>query len=149
MNVGHPSNLARIVAIYGGVMDELGNILKTPDLSKMRRDLFAVSVTDEETRKTIDEAHRKYNLLLEPHGAIAWKGIKEYFVINKGTKPGKPLCISLETAHPAKFPEELELILNIKPPLPSSLESLENIAENYVPMDNNYDLLKNFILKSY
>src|SRR5664280_1541852 len=108
MNVGHPSNLARIVAIYGGVMDELGNILKTPDLSKMRKDLFAVSVTDEETRKTIDEAYRKYNLLLEPHGAIAWKGIKDYSALNKGTNPGKPLCISLETAHPAKFPAELE-----------------------------------------
>ena len=149
MNVGHPSNLARIVAIYGGVMDELGNILKTPDLSKMRRDLFAVSVTDEETRKTIDEAYRKYNLLLEPHGAIAWKGMKDYSVQDKGTKPGKPLCISLETAHPAKFPAELEQILNFKPLLPSSLESLEHLAENYVSMDNNYDLLKNFILKFY
>ena len=149
MNVGHPSNLARIVAIYGGVMDELGNILKTPDLGKMRKDLFAVSVTDEETRKTIDEAYRKYNLLLEPHGAIAWKGIKDYSALNKGTNPGKPLCISLETAHPAKFPAELEKILNFKPPLPASLESLEHLAENYVSMDNNYDLLKNFILKFY
>jgi threonine synthase len=115
----------------------------------MRRDLFAVSVTDEETRKTIDEAYRKYNLLLEPHGAIAWKGMKDYSVQDKGTKPGKPLCISLETAHPAKFPAELEQILNFKPLLPSSLESLEHLAENYVSMDNNYDLLKNFILKFY
>lgn len=149
MNVGHPSNLARIVAIYGGVMDELGNITKTPDLSKMRKDLFAVSVTDEETRRTIDEAYQKYNLLLEPHGAIAWKGMKIYSVLKKGTKPGKPLCISLETAHPAKFSAELEQILNIKPPLPASLESLEQMAENYVSMDNDYDLLKNFILKFY
>ena len=44
----------------------------------MRKDLFAVSVTDEETRETIAEIYRKYNILLEPHGAIAWKGIKEY-----------------------------------------------------------------------
>jgi threonine synthase len=112
MNVGHPSNLSRIVAIYGGVMNELGNIIKTPDLSKMRKDLFAVSVTDEETRNTIDEAYREYNLLLEPHGAIAWKGMKDYSELNKGPNLGKPLCISLETAHPAKFPAELQQILN-------------------------------------
>ncbi|HSN50353.1 MAG TPA: threonine synthase, partial [Bacteroidales bacterium] len=73
MNVGHPSNLARVVAFYDGVMDEAGNILKAPDLLKMRDDLFAVSVTDEETRTTIEEAYRKYNLLLEPHGAVAWR----------------------------------------------------------------------------
>ena len=149
MNVGHPSNLARIVAFYGGVMDELGNITKSPDLSKMRKDLFAISVTDEETRKTIDEAYRKYNLLLEPHGAIAWKGMKDYSIQNQDIKPGKPLSISLETAHPAKFPEELEQILNIRPPLPASLEKLEHMTENYISIDNNYDLLKNFILKFY
>lgn len=147
MNVGHPSNLSRIVAIYGGVMDENGNIIKTPDIDKMRKNLFAVSVTDEETRNTIDEAYRKYNLLLEPHGAIAWKGLKDYLAINKDTLPGKPLSISLETAHPAKFPSELEQILNIKPSLPASLTSLGQLDEQYVSMDNNYELLKNFILK--
>jgi threonine synthase len=149
MNVGHPSNLARIVAIYGGVMDESGNITKMPDLNQMREDFFAISVTDEETKNTIDEVYRKYNLLLEPHGAIAWKGMKEYSILNKSFMRGKPLCISLETAHPAKFPAELEKILNIKPPLPASLAGLEQMQENFFSLDNNYNSLKDFIFKYY
>ncbi len=145
MNVGHPSNLARIVAFYGGTMDETGNISNPPDLDQMRRDLFAVSVTDAETRKTIAEAHRKYNLLLEPHGAIAWKGIKEYSSQNKFK--GKPLYIAIETAHPAKFPEEMIRILKFSPDLPSSLTGLEQKTENFFSIENSYNSLKEFILK--
>jgi threonine synthase len=149
MNVGHPSNLARIVAFYGGVMDESGNIITTPDLTQMREDLFAISVTDAETKSTIDEVYRKYNLLLEPHGAIAWKGIMEYSGSYKKSMPGKSLCISLETAHPGKFPEELRQILNTDPPLPASLVGLEQKPEHYFSLENNYTLLKDFILKYY
>ena len=149
MNVGHPSNLARIVALYGGVMDETGNISKIPDISRMREDLFAVSVTDEETKITIEEVYRRYGLLLEPHGAVAWKGTKVYSVLNKNPKPGKPLYISLETAHPAKFPEKIRQILNFEPPLPVSMAGLEQMPEKYFSMDNSYGLLKDFILKNY
>ena len=149
MNVGHPSNLARIVSFYNGTMDEAGNILTPPDLLKMREDLFAVSVTDEETRNTIEDAYRKYNLLLEPHGAIAWRGIREYSNLNRDSITGKPLFISLETAHPAKFSDEIRQILNFEPELPVSLESLENKPEQFYPMENSYGSLKDFILKNY
>jgi threonine synthase len=149
MNVGHPSNLARIIAFYGGVMDESGNIIKAPDLDKMREDLFAVSINDEVTKRVIDEEYRKYNIILEPHGAIAWEGLKEYSVINKSTMTGKPLCISLETAHPAKFPGELREILNMDPELPASLMGLEQKHEHHISMENNYSSLKDFILKHY
>jgi threonine synthase len=149
MNVGHPSNLARIVALYGGVMDETGNVSKIPDISGMREDLVAVSVTDDETKITIKEIYRKYGILLEPHGAVAWKGTKVYSELNKNPKPGKPLCISLETAHPAKFPEEIRQILNFEPPLPDSMAGLEQMPEKYFSMDNSYGLLKDFIIKNY
>jgi threonine synthase len=149
MNVGHPSNLARIIAFYGGVMDESGKIINTPDLKQMREDFFAVSVSDEETRNTIGEVYRKYNILLEPHGAVAWKGVKEYFRLNKDSISGKQLCISLETAHPAKFPEELRQIINGDPLLPASLAGLEQKSEHYVSLENNYELFKDFILKYY
>jgi threonine synthase len=115
----------------------------------MREDLFAISVTDEETKSTIDEVFKKYNLLLEPHGAIAWKGIKEYSGLHKKSMPGKPLCISLETAHPGKFPEQLRQILNIDPPMPVSLIGLENKLEHYFSLENSYTLLKDFLLKYY
>ena len=52
MNVGHPSNLARLVMVYGGRMDETGKIHELPDLAAMRRDLFSSSVSDERTRMT-------------------------------------------------------------------------------------------------
>jgi threonine synthase len=149
MNVGHPSNLARIVALYGGVMNETGTIVKQPDMDQMREDLFAVSVTDEETRNTIGETYRKYNFLLEPHGAIAWKGLKEYSGINRRSETGKSLFIVLETAHPAKFPQELQQILNIEPPLPVSLSGLEAKREDFISMENNYGLLREFILKFF
>ena len=149
MNVGHPSNLARIVALYDGIMDETGNIIKVPDLKRMREDLFAVSVTDEETRAAIADIYHQYNILLEPHGAIAWQGIKEYCRFNKNCNPKKQLCISLETAHPAKFPEELREIINVDPPLPDSLIGLADKTENYFNLENNYGTLKDFILKYY
>lgn len=149
MNVGHPSNLARIIAFYNGVMDESGRITKAPDLKQMREDFFAVSVTDEETRDILGEVYRKYNILLEPHGAVAWKGVREYFRSDKVSKSGKQLCIALETAHPAKFPDELRQIINVDPLLPASLIGLEQKPENYVSMENNYELLKNFILNNY
>ena len=149
MNVGHPSNLARIVAFYGGIMNETGTIIKQPDMDQMREDLFAVSVTDEETRRTIGETYKKYNFLLEPHGAIAWKGLKEYSGINKRSVTGKSLSIALETAHPAKFPGEIRNILNIEPPFPESLAGLEHKQENYISLENSYGLLKDFIIKNY
>ncbi|MEI8225399.1 MAG: threonine synthase [Bacteroidota bacterium] len=149
MNVGHPSNLARIVALYRGIMDETGNIIKVPDLKKMREDLFAVSVTDEETRATIADIYKQYNILLEPHGAIAWHGINEYFRFNKNINSEKQLCISLETAHPAKFPEEIRQIINVDPPLPASLIGIAEKTEKYFSLENNYEMLKDFILKHY
>src|SRR6516162_4941115 len=53
MNVGHPSNLARLVAVYGGQMDETGRISKQPDLAAMRSDIFSTSVSDDRTRRAI------------------------------------------------------------------------------------------------
>ena len=56
MNVGHASNLARLLAVYGGQMDETGKIHKAPDLAAMRRDLFSSAVSDERTRQALRHA---------------------------------------------------------------------------------------------
>ncbi len=148
MNVGHPSNLARIIDIYGGTMDESGNILKSPDINSMRNDLFGVSVSDETTRATIADTYKKYNILLEPHGAIAWKGIEEYSGSVLNSKSENQLYVSLETAHPAKFPDELIKILNVVPPLPLSLNGIAEETESYVSLENNYEVLKDFIINA-
>jgi threonine synthase len=147
MNVGHPSNLARIVALYGGRMNEAGLIIEEPDLKRMRSDLYAISVSDPETREVIAEIYRKYNIILEPHGAIAWKAINEYS--GSESSDSDQLFISLETAHPAKFSEEIQKTIKINPPLPPSLKDIENKPERYVAMDNDFNKLKSFILDNY
>ena len=63
MNVGHPSNLARLVAVYGGQMDETGKIHQQPDLAAMRRDLFSTSISDERTVAGVHEVWNKFQLL--------------------------------------------------------------------------------------
>ncbi len=147
MNVGHPSNLARIVALYNGMMNEAGIIQRQPDMKRMRNELFGVSVSDDQTRGTIADLFNDYGVMLEPHGAIAWQGLKEYLSENELKDAGERLYIALETAHPAKFPEELRKIIKTDPLLPDSLAGIEEKSENYIALDNNYDMLRDFILK--
>jgi threonine synthase len=74
MNVGHPSNLARLVDAYGGRMDETGKLLEPPDMARLRRDVYAVSISEDETRATIRDAWSRHRALLEPHGAVGGRG---------------------------------------------------------------------------
>lgn len=144
MNVGHPSNLPRLVALYGGVMDEQGNISRPPDLSAMRRDLFALSVTDAQTRQTIVDTYRRHGVILEPHGAVAWWALNSYWEENRPA-----LAVSIETAHPAKFPEEINRLLGIEPEPPPSLAGLDTRPEYYQIAPNDYNWFKGFLLKEF
>ena len=136
MNVGHPSNLARLVDAYGGWMDETGALREVPDLDRLRRDFFAVSVSDDETRATIREAWRRYAVLLEPHGAVGWAGLRRFLA--DPAAPADPLAVSIETAHPAKFPEEIQSLLGIEPELPPSLTGIESKPEQYGHLTTDY-----------
>ncbi|MBU1101484.1 MAG: threonine synthase [Bacteroidetes bacterium] len=147
MNVGHPSNLARLVALYGGVMNEKGDVSKLPDLNKMRNDIYALSVTDTETKEMIVEAKDKHDLLLEPHGAVGWKGLMDY--VKAESIADDQLCVSLETAHPAKFPEMIIELLGFDPELPNSLKGLEDKEESFDKMSHNYNEFKEYLKKKY
>jgi threonine synthase len=147
MNVGHPSNLARIIELYGGKMDEKGNILKLPELEMMRKDLFAVSISDVETKKGIRSFYDLYGKILEPHGAVAWIGLQEYLKVS--TDSDYSAAVSLETAHPAKFREEIKSIIDKEPDLPDSLLKIEAGTEEYISLENYYETLKNFIIKNH
>ena len=149
MNVGHPSNLARLVALYGGVMDEKGVILKPADMELMRNELFSVSISDVLTRRTITEAYKNHGLLLEPHGAVGWAGLQEFMKQNPGFNSPGQLCISLETAHPAKFPEEIHRLIGVDPPLPASLAGLDRKPEVFEDIPNGYTDFKNYLLTQY
>lgn len=141
MNVGHPSNLARLFCLYGGQMDETGRVSKQPDLIAMHKDLYAVSITDDVTRQTIKEAYSQYGVLLEPHGAVAWAGLVRYLNECGDWSP----CISLETADPAKFPEEIVRLTGINPALPQVMARLDELEEHFEKMKGNYATLKNYL----
>jgi threonine synthase len=147
MNVGHPSNLARLIDLYGGRMDEKGSISAAPDLEEMRRDIFAVSVSEAETRQTIRNAYEQHGLLLEPHGAVGWAGLRKYLL--QAEPAPDQLCVALETAHPAKFPEEIRAILGFDPSLPHSLEGIEAKEESFAVMANDYPSFKEFLKNHY
>jgi len=149
MNVGHPSNLARLTALYGGEMDEKGVVHRLPDMERMRQDIFAVSVTDEETRATIRSAWEKYRLLLEPHGAVGWRGLERFLETGSPEAGPEQLRVTLETAHPAKFPEQIRDILNLDPELPPSLKGLEEKPEHYDILENNYTAFREYLKLKY
>jgi threonine synthase len=143
MNVGHPSNLARLVAVYGGQMDETGKINRMPDLAAMRRDLFSSSISDQRTRETIREVWNKYQLLLEAHGAVAWAGFEDWLK----TEPLNNLpAVVLETANPAKFPEEIEQTIGFAPDVPPAMNAAIKLPEDFDRMGADYDKFKSYLL---
>jgi len=147
MNVGHPSNIARIVALYGGFMNEKGIIIKQPDMDSMKNDMFAISLNDDETRIAMKGVYDRHKIILEPHGAVGWEGMQKY--LNHFQASTSQVAVCLETAHPAKFPFEIEKILSINPPLPESLKGLEEKDEKFELLDNSYSKFKEYLNKNY
>lgn len=147
MNVGHPSNVARLIALYGGRMDENGRILQQPDLDKLREDLYGISVSDPQTSATIISAWQQFQLLLEPHGAVGWSGLETY--LQEHPEDSDLLCVSLETAHPAKFPEKIRELLGFDPALPPALQDLESKPEQVSEMENSYAAFASLLREHY
>jgi threonine synthase len=147
MNVGHPSNFARLVDVYGGWMDETGVVREQPDLGRMRRDLFAISIGDDQTRATIKEAYDRYGVILEPHGAVGWAGLERYWRDCVGE--AEPLAVSLETAHPAKFPEEIRALIGVDPETPPSLVGLDERVESYETLPAEYEPFRDLLLERF
>ena len=146
MNVGHPSNLARLVAVYGGRMDETGKIHQMPDLAAMRRDVFSSSISDARTRETIREVWNSYELLLEAHGAVAWAGFEDW----QKTEPlnGLPAVI-LETANPAKFPEEIEQTIGFAPDVPDAMTAAIKLPEDFDRLGPDYSAFKEYLIHAH
>ena len=149
MNVGHPSNLARLLALYGGRMDETGTIHQPADMELMRKEIYSISIDDGKTRQTIAKAYNQFNLLLEPHGAVGWAGLLQYFREHPEDAARERLAVSLETAHPAKFPQEIMKILSVDPALPPALEGLEEKQEICQNISNQYEDFKAYLNKTF
>ena len=147
MNVGHPSNLARLVDVYGGRMDEKGQVARQPDLAALRRDVYATSVDDDDTRATIGRVHREHGVVLEPHGAVGWTGLERFHTDHPDQVD--TVAISLETAHPAKFPEAVREITGVDPELPPSLADLDSRTETFGTLENGYEAFKAHLREEY
>ena len=115
MDVGDPSNFARILHLYGG---DHGAILE--DVRGSRHD-------DEETRAAIREVYETTGTVLDPHTAVGWLGLREAL-----EESPDAVGIVLATAHPAKFGEEVEPVIGRGIPLPGALAECrdrESLAE--------------------
>jgi len=132
MNVGHPSNLARFFELYGGTVDRAGVVHRYPDLDEMRRRIFSVSVTDDETRRMIKSVYERYHVIL---------GLEAYFRKTGDSR----LAICLETAHPAKFPEEIKSLLDIDPELPESMKGLVHREGSAVNLSKDFASFKKYL----
>jgi threonine synthase len=104
MDVGNPSNFARILALYADSRERL------------RADVGGSRHTDDATREAIREVHRAYGYVLDPHGAVAYLGL----VRALRERPGAT-GIFLATAHPAKFGDVVEPLIGRPIPLPERL----------------------------
>ncbi len=130
MDVGTPSNFARMMDLYCSTW----NI--------MRKDIVGFAFLDEETRAAMREVDGKYNYVLDPHGAVGYLALKEF------QKKNSCVGIILETAHPAKFIEDVEQILGRSITLPKPLAELENKPKNAVKMTSDYPSFKEWLLQT-
>lgn len=104
MDVGNPSNFARMLALYDG------------DVDRMRADVTWATLTDAQTRAVIARTHQDLGVVLDPHSAVAASGLGT--VLGQG---GPEAGIFLATAHPAKFAEVVEPVIHTQVPLPPRL----------------------------
>ncbi|HKJ42694.1 MAG TPA: pyridoxal-phosphate dependent enzyme, partial [Sunxiuqinia sp.] len=129
MDVGDPSNFARILDLY--------------DLSHeaIKAEMKGYRYSDSEIREIVKEVYNKYNYLPDPHGATGYKALVE------DLQDGE-VGVFLETAHPAKFTETVEQIIgkgNV--PLPDKLAEFMKGEKLSIPLSKEFVDLKRFLLK--
>jgi len=131
MDVGSPSNFGRVLELFEQEHHTISQLIT------------GYSVSDTETQVTIQEVHAATGYVLDPHGAVAYRALEEYLRDNPAAQGG----IFLETAHPVKFREVVEPLLDETVPLPEALEPLMQRPIVRVPLPADYAALRDFLLK--
>lgn len=130
MDVSNPSNFARILDLYDH------------SLTKIRQDVAGYRFDDKTTKQTITEVYKKYNYTLDPHGAVAYLGLKRF----QQSMPHQPINgIFLETAHPAKFKETVQKAIRRPVIIPPRLLKYTKKRKQSVLLPNSFSALKNFL----
>jgi threonine synthase len=85
--------------------------------------------------------------VLEPHGAVGWAGLQRF--LEEVPAAAKHLAVSVETAHPAKFPEEIQATIGVNPEVPPSLAGLEQKPESYETMTTAYEPFRDWLWRRF
>ena len=96
---------------------------------------------DEATRAAIRAAWTDHQCLLEPHGAVGWSALDRFDTDLK--------TITLETAHPAKFPDEVRAATGIEPEVPASLAKIETLPETIEQLAPDYGAFREWLLRAH
>ena len=104
MDVGDPSNFIRIMEMFHQQIDGL------------KKTLNGYTISDDETKATLISVFKEHNYLLDPHGAVAYTALQQYQAQHPNTKG-----VILETAHPVKFYDVIEPLINQTVPVPKSV----------------------------
>jgi threonine synthase len=127
MDVGDPSNFARILDLYGHSHEAIS------------AEISGVSYNDEQIADTMRNCKKETGYLLDPHGACGYQALKD------NLQPGET-GIFLETAHPAKFMETVESILNEKIEIPEKLQEFMKGTKKSEPMTRDFADFKAYLL---
>ena len=128
MDVGDPSNFARILELYEGSHDAIAS------------EISGETYTDDQIRETVQLTYDETGYLLDPHGACGYRALSE------NLQPGE-VGVFLETAHPAKFLHTVEDIIGTDINIPEKLKAFMNGTKQSVPMSKNFMTFKEWLLK--
>jgi threonine synthase len=130
MDVGAPSNFVRMQALFGGSWDE------------MRSRISGASFTDDQTRAAIREVKSLRDYVIDPHGAVGWLAARAWRAAHPCTS-----TITLETAHPAKFPDVIEAELGIgSVEIPERLAVLADRPKSAIALGTDKALFRDWLL---
>jgi threonine synthase len=104
MDVYRPSNLERLVVLFGGQYDKVGNIKVMPDISKMQNMFYVQGFNDEDTKVKMKEINTKYDIEIDPHTAVGLLGV-DHSINTEHPEFNDYTIVTLSTAHASKFNE--------------------------------------------
>ncbi len=128
MDVGNPSNFIRILELFHNQFPQL------------KEKFSSVSITDGETKATMKRVFDEYGYTLDPHGAVGFLALERYLNGHPSAKG-----IILETAHPVKFYDVVEPVINQTVPLPEAVKEIIDLPKKSSFIDASYQQLKDFL----
>ena len=136
MDVGDPSNFARIINLYSD------NGLLTPEetYKNITSLISGATYSDEQIKETMRKCYSETGYILDPHGACGFRSLQE------SLKPGE-VGVFCETAHPAKFKEKVDEILGIDIEIPARLRAFMEGQKQSVEMSKNFEDFKAYLIK--